>query len=240
MLSRSLPPLTLLLLSACLFGFGCKPGWNDPFAAQRGQRVSGSPAQLAFMPAVMQEAPKANEAELAVKEVRSALQQLANAPSFRSSLKLPSANGMTTAVLEYAKGQGMHGTLQAPGPVTAEVYALGSKIYYRAQSGAWEDLSGTEQGKLLTDQLQQTITLTENDGDLPLKEASQIVEMSMDRSGCRLVVFRPLTAVDPKETVSVCIKQGYPTFISAQGETAGVVEARYWDFGTDIRFTAPR
>ncbi len=240
MLPRSLSPLALLLVSACLFGFGCKPGWNDPFAAQRSQRVSGSPAQLAFMPPVMQETPKANEAELAVKEVRSALEMLSAATSFRSSLKLPSSNGMTTAVLEYSKGQGMHGTLQVPGPVTAEVYALGSKTYYRAQSGPWEDLTGTEQGSLLTTQLQQALTLTGEEGESPLQDAKQIVEMSMDRSGCRLVVFRPLTAKDPKETVSVCIKQGYPTFISAQGETAGVVEARYWDFGADIRFTAPR
>lgn len=240
---RSSLPFGAVLISLCLMGFGCKPGWNDPLATiEKNRPEPVSPAQPVRTVATTNPSQYPITPTQAVDLVQNALKNLDDAKSFRSTIRFPSPGGFTTAVLEIDKKQGMHGTLQAPGPVINEIYLLNQKVYFRTQSAEWLDLTGTAEGQQEQQLMNSIFNVTGDDlsaKDL-ISDSSQVIDISQDRSGCMLVIFRPKIAKRPDDTVSMCIKNGRPTQIIASNSDGQALEARYWDYGKSFIFVAPK
>lgn len=232
-MTRSASLFGLSLCALILFGFGCKPGWNDPYYRFR----NSTSTRQTLSPSEQQK--RWQELEKGLQTIQTAIQNLSNASSFKANIHFPLGVGYVTGGLEFSREQGIHGTLQAPGPVVTELYAVNDQILFKSKDTDWLDVSGTEEGKTVKDQLMSAFLFTaDRDRSGLIADASQIEEVAPDRSGCTLYTF--VTSGEAPQRVSMCVKNSYPTYIMTMDDDGKVTEIRYRDFNESISFVLPK
>lgn len=214
-----------------LGGFGCKKtptydystALNNLRAPTRGAITQPS-------------APVTPETANAFDEVRRVVENLSQADSFRAHLILPTTDGSATGELEFEKEEGFHGTLQFPGALRTELYAIGSDLWFRASGADWTNLKNTPEGTNTAQMFRSAFTFGDVTSTLFLKEM-KLVDTVDDRDGCKRYVFERPSA-EGGETTNVCVKNNLPVYIASTSPTAHF-EIRYRDFGQKIELKAP-
>lgn len=172
----------------------------------------------------------------AFDEVRRVVENLSHATSFRAHLILPTTNGSATGELEYQKDEGFHGTLQLPGSIMTELYAIGPDLWFRTHDSVWTNLKDTPQGAQTAETFRGAFTFGDVTSTLFLNDM-KLVETTTDRDGCERYVFERGAAPN-NETMQICVKNNLPVYISSVTSDAKF-EIRYRDFGQKISLKAP-
>lgn len=160
---------------------------------------------------------------------KQALQNLATANSYHSEMIIPGVGKDVTASMTFVKTQGLRGTLSIPteeGISISEVYLSKEEVWHKTQGGAWENISGSEEAKELTDSLQGSF-VEDEDGDFILNGSEQFLA-KQEKSSCTEYTFRQVTTEGMLQTFRVCItKQDLPQYIEIETKSERPIRINY-------------
>ncbi|GEM_PF-1564119 len=173
---------------------------------------------------------------------RQALQNLATAKSYRTTMVVPTASGTVTASADVNREQGIMGNLVVPsaqGQLTSDIYISGETVLFRQGDSAWSDISKSEDGKQLTNLFQNALAPNGTDVTRIVSDNTRTIETKEDASGCTLYTLSQVNEAGKRIPYQICIRNDIPSFLSLQ-TPAGVLTISYTDVNTNVEVKRPQ
>ncbi len=238
-------PLIALTTSIALLGFGCRPPatpepiaiQNAPIATEEVAVPTPTDSNTNEPHVIDQEGPSA-EGLIA----RQALKNLSLAKTYRTTMTVPTANGIMKTSASINRDQGMLGRLEIPTGQevkSAEIYIANNVILFRENNGSWNDISTTEEGKQFTSLFSNVLTPNSPDTSLVISDNARTVEIKDDPSGCKLYVLSQVNEAGERVPYNICIKNDIPTYVSIQ-TAVGILTTTYTDINGSVDIQRPQ
>ena len=239
---------TVGVTALALFGLGCKtPGTlRDQVPQNPGIQAEAKPFDPTIYEQREQPAPPPpgdlpEERESIAPEViylQGVFSNLSKAETFRAEMVIPGTTGTAKASIAYKQSVGLYGVLTTPTPngeVKTDVFIEGERILFRSGSEGWKDLTGTADGKRLTN-LFTTVLLTSGVNGVVLEYDTIFDRAEETQDGCKQYDVRPSRATN--DMMSICVKADLPTFIAVKSE-AGDLRIDYRDVNATVEVYRP-
>ncbi len=219
---RSVTMLFLFFLGLSFAGFGCKERdaneWRLPGITPPATQKTADPPHIPSKPYTS----KKKEDRKVPSEVillRDVLDRFSKASAFEVEMNVPAGE----AHLLYTKDRGIYGSMKFDEKIQADLYLTSSRVFFRASTGTWEDISSTKEGANIRTMVAKGFALNPNqDQRVTILDNAVVKEVKDDPIGCKRYILTQTyyTPVQFTQNVDICVKDDYPaqmTFSSPQG-----------------------
>lgn len=239
-------------LVLAVMGFGCRapgqrfgtgiPSVDEPQNTAP-ERVVPRPEDYEERPQptapVVTDFPRDDTPSEEVLYLRQVFQSLGLANSYRAEMFIPSPAGKVLMEIFYNRDSGIYGKIHAPesqGGSVTEVYIDGDTILFRDETGAWSDITGTQEASDLVGAFSNAVAPTNS----PSRTISTKAEISIDDSveDCRLYNVKQYVGGGGYENFSVCTYADLPKRIELQTGT-DIIKIEYYDIDGDVKVYKP-
>jgi hypothetical protein len=218
-------------------GLGCRP---PGLRNTNPQVVQTKPETKPFDP----NAPRAPDSEGPSPEgliARQALQNLANAKTYRAVMIIPTPSGTVKANADVNRDQGIMGHLEVPAPqgiLSSSIYIAGPTILFREGTQSWSDISTTEDGRRLVNLFQNALAPNGTDVTRIVSDNTRTIEKKEDASGCMLYTLSQVDSEAQRIPFQICVRNDIPSYLTLQ-TSAGLLTITYSDVNGAVEVKHP-
>ncbi len=120
----------------------------------------------------------------------------------------------------------------------AEIYLIGSDIYFRSNTSTWQNLGSSNEGKQAIALFRSAFSLDSDGAAQVISDTARMQAITDDPEGCRLYSFTQYTPEGKKVGIQMCVKDDLPTRLVSQTESGNVI-ITYKDFNQPIDILPP-
>lgn len=148
--------------------------------------------------------------------LREVMRNLSQAETFRAKVGVPVQGGEADISVDFNKSIGMYGRMRIDidNELTiSDVFLSDDEIHFRANTGTWTNITGTEQAQVLQ-ALFRHATLPNSGAENFVSKYAEMQEKTSNESGCELYAFKQYNELRARvELFQICVKNSFPVYI---------------------------